>query len=135
MRFLLSDSATLDTAITLVMSSIHLGSQGSNEKDKMRTTLKSLMESFLGYEEGKFSKLKRHASAIADNTLEDSLADKVISGNYYELKLAEVLNFSYEEGALGEEEKDVEMTETSNTNDNQASQHFSMALQYRQMVL
>jgi hypothetical protein len=135
MRFLLSDTATLDIAITLVLSSIHLGTQGSNEKDKMRTTLKNLMEGFLGYEEGKFSKLKHHASGIADNTLEDSIADKLISNNYYDLKLAEMLNFSYEEPAHREEEKDVEMTETSNTNDNQASQHFSMAQQYRQMVL
>lgn len=54
MRFLLSDSATLDVAITLIMSSIHLGSQGSNEKYKMRTILRTLMESFLGYEDGKF---------------------------------------------------------------------------------
>lgn len=71
MRFLFNDSDFLELSITLILSAIHLGNQGSNEKDKMRSSLRVIMESFLGYGKDKFSKIKRNAAFVGNDALEE----------------------------------------------------------------
>lgn len=67
----MNDPENLELAITLVLSVIHLGGSGSSDKDKMRTSLRTLMEAFLGYGTDKFSKFKRNAALIGNEAMEE----------------------------------------------------------------
>lgn len=64
MRFLLNDKNTFELALTLILSAVHLGNQGTTEKEKIRSTLRGLMENFLGLPSDLFSRLKRRAAEI-----------------------------------------------------------------------
>jgi hypothetical protein len=76
----------LDLALTLVFSAVHLGSQGANDKEKMRSTLKTLMMSYLGYSEEEFTFMKRDGNHIGDNCWEDFQVDDFTTKDYYDLK-------------------------------------------------
>jgi len=72
MRFLFNDHASFELALTLVCSAIHLGAQGSNDKEKMRSTLKTLMVNFLNFTEKQFTCIKRDGNYIGDYAWEDT---------------------------------------------------------------
>lgn len=47
MRFLINDKATMDLAIELIYNGIRAASMGNSDKDKIRATMKTLLEDFL----------------------------------------------------------------------------------------
>lgn len=47
MRFLFNNKEILDFTVQMILSAIRIANNGSNEKDKMRTTLKQVLEEFL----------------------------------------------------------------------------------------
>ncbi len=93
MRFLFHDDSTFQLTLTMVLSVISLGSQGQNEKDKMRSTLKSFVESFFRCEADLYTQLRRNASHMAGLAMEDTQVDRLIQRDYYELKSSK--EFSY----------------------------------------
>ena len=72
MRYLMNDEEALNLSLTLVFSAIRFGSQGANDKEKMRSTMKTIMINFLNFSEKEFTYMKRDGSIIADESWEDS---------------------------------------------------------------
>ena len=75
MRYLMNDEEALNLSLTLVFSAIRFGSQGANDKEKMRSTMKTIMINFLNFSEKEFTYMKRDGSIIADESWEDSQFD------------------------------------------------------------
>lgn len=44
MRFLFNNREVLELALTLILAFVSLGNQGTTEKDKIRTTMKNVIE-------------------------------------------------------------------------------------------
>lgn len=72
MRYLLNDEDAFHLSLTLIFSAIRFGSQGANDKEKMRSTMKILMINFLNFAEKDFTFMKRDGNTIADESWEDS---------------------------------------------------------------
>ena len=68
----MNDEEALNLSLTLVFSAIRFGSQGANDKEKMRSTMKTIMINFLNFSEKEFTYMKRDGSIIADESWEDS---------------------------------------------------------------
>ena len=92
MRFLLNEEKTFELAITLVLSVVHLSSQ-ANDKEKIRTTLKTLMETYLEMSADLFPEFRRNAAHIGNYAMEVSDVDKLIQRDYYDLK--KTTDYSY----------------------------------------
>ena len=86
MRFLVNDKHIFELALTLILSVVHLGNQGSTEKDKIRSTMKNIIENFLCQPSDLFSKLKHNAAEMGDLALEDYKVDRLTQKDYYDLK-------------------------------------------------
>jgi hypothetical protein len=84
MRYLWNDEETFNMSLTLIFSAIHFGSQGSNDKQKMRSTLNMIMINFLNFSEKDFTFMKRNGNKIADESWEDSKFDSFTSKDYYD---------------------------------------------------
>jgi hypothetical protein len=72
MRFLFNDTDSLDLTLILALAVVHLGNQNSSEKDKMRGSLRTMMESFLGYKPEAFLRFRKVAGTVADKALEST---------------------------------------------------------------
>lgn len=94
MRFLFNDKEVLELALTLIFSVVSLGNQGSNEKDKIRTTLKNIMETILCMDAEKYQILRRNATHIGSNAYEESQVEEICQKDYYNLKLQH--SYSYQ---------------------------------------
>lgn len=75
MRYLWNDEEAFNLSLTLVFSAIHFGSQGSNDKQKMRSILSTIMTDFLNFSEKDFTYMKRNGNKIADESWEDTKFD------------------------------------------------------------
>ena len=75
MRYLWNDEEAFNLSLTLIFSAIHFGSQGANDKQKMRSTLNTIMTDFLNFAEKDFIYMKRNGNNIADESWEDSKFD------------------------------------------------------------
>lgn len=75
MRYLWNDEEAFNLSLTLIFSAIHFGSQGANDKQKMRSTLNTIMTDFLNFAEKDFIYMKRNGNKIADESWEDSKFD------------------------------------------------------------
>lgn len=93
MRFLFNDAEALDLTLTLVLSVIHLGNQNSAEKDKMRSGVRVLMESFLGYTIDRFSVMRGQAAEMGDRAIDSTPVDELCSRDYYDLKMNHDLKY------------------------------------------
>lgn len=71
MRFLFNDEPIFELALSLVLSVVHLGNQGANEKDKIRSNLKILLEAFLNASPSLYPRMKKNASHIGNLAMED----------------------------------------------------------------
>jgi hypothetical protein len=94
MRFLFNDWSSFELALTLVCSAIHLGAQGSNDKEKMRSTLKGLMVNFLNFTDKEFTFIKRDGNIIGDYAWEDTQVDEFTSRDYYDMKINHNYHYS-----------------------------------------
>jgi hypothetical protein len=94
MRFLFNESETFELALTLLLSAVHLGNQGQNEKDKIRGTLRDLMEQYLGLRHGLYSRLRSNATELSNLALDDAKVNRLTQRDYLELKLQDH-SFSY----------------------------------------
>lgn len=72
MRYLWNDETAFNLSLTLIFSAIRLGSQGSNDKEKMRSTLKTILVNFFNFSEKEFTFMKRDGNTMADEAWEDS---------------------------------------------------------------
>lgn len=103
MRFLFNNSTLLSLALETVLMGLKLGPHSSGDKDKMRTSLKQLMQNLFGL--NNFQELKNRASNL--NQLSDSQIEFVMNKDYYESKVAE--NFSYQRVEIEEpDQQEVE---------------------------
>lgn len=87
MRFLWNDQTAFNLSLTLIFSAIRLGSQGSNDKEKMRSTLKAIMVNFLNFSDEEFTFMKRDGNIMADEAWEDNQFDDFTSKEYYDQKV------------------------------------------------
>jgi hypothetical protein len=76
MRFLLNDNEILELTFSLVFASITLGTQGVNEKDKMRSSLKTIMEKYFGFASETFLRLKQVGEKICLKALDEGQIDQ-----------------------------------------------------------
>ncbi len=72
MRFLWNEDTAFNLSLTLIFSAIRLGSQGSNDKEKMRSALKAIMVNFLNFSDEEFTFMKRDGNIMADEAWEDN---------------------------------------------------------------
>jgi hypothetical protein len=89
MRFLFNDRSMLELSISLVLSAIHLGNQGNSEKDKMRTALRQLLESFLDFPLDIFTQMRKEAAKIGDNYLEEAQVEEYSGRTYSDVRVHE----------------------------------------------
>ena len=66
MRYLINDQEVLKLAVTLLFATLHIGAHGSNEKDKIRSTLRSILNHVFNYSEEEATVLKREGNLIGD---------------------------------------------------------------------
>jgi hypothetical protein len=64
---------------------VHIGNHGTNEKDKIRTHLRSILQSFFNMREEEATEIKREGNHIGDQAFEDHEVDKYCTRDYYEL--------------------------------------------------
>ena len=66
MRYLFNDHETFKQAMTLIFSTVHIGNHGANEKDKIRTNLRSILQHFFNLPEEEATCLKREGNKLGD---------------------------------------------------------------------
>lgn len=87
----------------MILSAIRIANNGSSEKEKMRNTLKQVLEDFLNYQSyGNTVKTSRDI-----NFLEESQVDFICSRDYYEGKLKG--EFQYSRIVKNEEEDEAKV--------------------------
>ena len=52
--------------MTLIFSTVHIGNHGANEKDKIRTNLRSILQHFFNLPEEDATFLKREGNKLGD---------------------------------------------------------------------
>ena len=99
MRYLMNDDEAMKLAITLIFATLHIGPHGSNEKDKIRTTLRSILNHVFNYSEEEATFLKREGNLIGDQTMDEGEIEKYCQKDFYELMVAaqegEVFRFKH----------------------------------------
>lgn len=119
MRFLFNDQQALDLSLTLVFAAILNGSQGPAEKERIRSALRFIASSFLGYPVERLNELKTDGSNLDEHALEDSLVDQLCSKDYIDSKILNAQTFSLNHGivngSVNNNNDNVQMSEnTSN---------------------
>jgi hypothetical protein len=100
MRFLFNDQQALDLSLTLVFAAILNGSQGIAEKERIRSVLRFIASSFLGYPIERLNELKIDGSNLDEHALEDSEVDQFCSKDYLDSKILNVQSFSLNHGVV-----------------------------------
>ncbi len=88
MRFLFNDQESFKLAVVLIFATVHIGSYGSNEKDKIRTNLRGILQAFFNLTEEEATFLKREGNFIGDQAFEDTHIEKFYTKDYYDLLAA-----------------------------------------------
>lgn len=82
MRFLFNNKEVLDLTVQMVLVGIRLATNGSAEREKMRQTLKAILEEFMDVKN--YDELLKQSKEIID--LEESQVDFICQKDYYEAK-------------------------------------------------
>ena len=69
----------------LIFSTVHIGNHGANEKDKIRTCLKSILQHFFNLTEEEATYLKREGNFLGDQAFEDTEVERFCSRDYFEM--------------------------------------------------
>ncbi len=104
MRFLMNDQYILEMTIQLIFEGIRLGTQGSSEKEKMRSTLQHVLSQFMSVEH--LGKIKARSFQL--NFINEEVQDAICNKDYYELKEKDLFHFhKYSEQSSNKDDEDV----------------------------
>ncbi|CDW73125.1 paired amphipathic helix protein sin3a-like [Stylonychia lemnae] len=123
MRFLFNNKEILDLTLQMILVGIRLANNGGAEKEKMRQSLRAILEEFM--EVQNFEDILRESKEII--YLEESQVDYICQRDYYEGKVKE--DFQYEriqtkaqDEMMDEEKKDSDVKQGDQNGSDQGNQ-------------
>src|SRR6185437_11059967 len=116
MRFLMNDENKFNLALQLILAGIRIVSYNSTEKEKARTTLKSILEQFFCMKN--YIELREVSSALV--YLAEEQIDVICTQDYYEAKQRGQFSFTRTDIPLSELR--LKLTEQAEANQLQQQQ-------------